>query len=184
MRGCLWFFVLFPALELWVLILVGKEIGALHTVALVFLSMFIGFGLLRLRGERVASRWSDDLSAGRTPAAPILDTLSMMAAGWLFVFPGFISDFIALLLLLPLTRRAVATLIIGRMKASGFTQTVYTRSMHSDEEGRVHWSSQTYQTPPQGKAASKDEAGQQLPRNQVVIDCTPEEPGKKSGPDQ
>ncbi len=171
MRFLPWCLLLFPALELWVLIQVGEQVGALATVALVILSTMAGLFLLRLRGARVASRLQSELSAGRLPSAAIMDTMCMAAAGWLFIFPGFVSDIIALLLLFPPTRALLAALIVARLQRGGFHGTVHTQRMYTDSEGRVHWSSETHHSP--SSSEGEDDAVQGRPRQQVVIDCEP-----------
>ncbi len=164
-----WCLLLFPALELWVLIQVGERIGALATVALVILSTLAGLALLRLRGARIASHFQAEMSAGRMPSASIMDTLCLMAAGWLFIFPGFVSDFIAVLLLIPFARRLLATLFFARLRKSGFAGTVHMQSMYTDSEGHAHWSSETRRASP--SATGEDKPVRDIPRQQIVIDC-------------
>ncbi len=177
-----WCFLLFPALELWVLIRVGSRIGALNTIGLVFLSAVAGLFLLRLRGARIASRFQAELSAGRIPAAPILDTVGLVAAGWLFIFPGFVSDVIALLLLVPLTRQLLAALFLSRLKASGFAQSVRMQTMYTDSDGRMRWSGTTNNAQESEPGTFDVDPVQEKPRRQVIIDCAPEDPKDGNGP--
>lgn len=166
-------FLFFPALELWVLIQVGKEIGALATVALVFLSVVIGLFLLRLRGLSVAKTMQADLAAGRIPANPLVDAFCLMIAGWLFIFPGFVSDVMALLLIVPGVRHLLLALFASRMKKRGFAaQATYFNATGSDSG--VTW---TYATggnnaqPARGSTPGSDEKR----GNAVIIDCEPGE---------
>lgn len=169
-------FLFFPALELWVLIQVGKEIGALATVALVFLSVVIGLFLLRLRGLSVARTMQADLAAGRLPANPLVDAFCLMIAGCLFIFPGFVSDVMALLLIVPGVRHLLLALFVSRMKKKGFAgQATYFNATGSDSG--VTW---TYAAggnnaePASGAAPGPYEKR----GNAVVIDC---EPGEIAG---
>ena len=124
-----WLILLFPALELWVLIKVGKEVGALATVALVILAMFVGLWLLRLRSARIAKNMQMELASGHIPSTPIVDTFCLMIAGWLFVFPGFVSDILAVLLLIPFVRKALFALLAAKLKTYGFqAQTMHFES--------------------------------------------------------
>ena len=166
-----WFILLFPALELWVLIQVGKEIGALATIGLVFFSVFIGFALLRLRGAQIAGGIQAELAAGRIPSGHILDTFCLMAAGWLFLFPGLISDATALLLLIPFVRKALFALIINRMKAGGFMAQGTQFTASSGKTGGMHWSYTTFGSAHQGGTCQPEEHRR---ANAVVIDCEPE----------
>jgi UPF0716 protein FxsA len=168
-------FLFFPALELWVLIQVGKEIGALATVALVFLSVIAGLFLLRLRGLSVAKTMQADLSAGRLPANPLVDAFCLMIAGWLFIFPDFISDAIALLLIIPGVRHLLLALFAARMKKQGFSaQTVHFNPAEGDSG--TTWTCTTYGDNAAGHAPSDpyEKRG-----NALIIDCEPEEPAQK-----
>ena len=171
-----WLILLFPALELWVLIQVGKEIGALATVGLVFLSCIVGITLLRLRGVHIARTMQMELAAGRIPSNPIIDTFCLMAAGCLFLFPGFVSDVIAVLLIIPGVRHLLLSLFVTKMRSQGFQgQTMHFASSSvdaSDGSGPVTWTCTTFGTgpqPPLGPSAERELRG-----NAVVIDCEPE----------
>lgn len=165
-----WLILLFPALELWVLIQVGKEIGALATVALVILSALVGLALLRLRGIHIARTMHAELAAGRLPSGQIADTFCLMIAGWLFVFPGFVSDILAVLLIIPGVRHILLSLAVAKMRSQGFqSQTVQFESSPG-ASGPATWTCTTYGTvsPDPGKDP------RELRGNAVVIDCEPE----------
>lgn len=168
--------LLFPALELWVLIQVGSRIGALSTIALVFLSIVAGLALLRVRGLHVAKTMRAELAEGRVPASPIIDTFCLMAAGCLFIFPGFVSDALALLLIIPGIRRPLGAIVTRSMQARGFQgQTVHFRAA-SGEAGPVRWTCTTYGTGGTGTPGSGGLFPDREKRgNAVVIDCEPED---------
>lgn len=163
--------LLFPALELWVLIQVGREIGALATVGLVICSIFIGLWLLRLRGLHIARTMQAELAAGKMPSGQIIDTFCLMIAGCLFIFPGFVSDALALLLIIPGFRHILLSFAAAKLRARGFqSQTVHFESS-SGEEGPVTWTCTTYggsAPPPHGREKPERRG------NAVVIDCEPE----------
>lgn len=168
--------LLFPALELWVLILVGKEIGALAAIALVALSTVAGLVLLRLRGLHIARGMQAELASGRIPSNPIADTFCLMAAGCLFLFPGFVSDALAVLLLIPFVRRALLAVFFSSLKAQGFqAQTV--RFDASGHGGGTTWTCSTFEAGSSGAFSREPrEWGESRePRGAaVVIDCEPE----------
>ena len=173
-----WFVLLFPALELWVLIQVGKEIGALATVGLVIVSVFVGFGLLRLRGVQIARTMQAELAAGRLPSGQIIDTFCLMIAGWLFIFPGFVSDALALLLIVPGVRQLLLSLAVSKLRAQGFQSQSMQFESSSDGSGPVTWTCTTYGSTSPPPPPLRD-AGHSEPRgNAVVIDCEPE-PGTR-----
>lgn len=166
-----WLLLLFPALELWVLIQVGKEIGALATVGLIICSIFIGLWLLRLRGLHIARTMQAELAAGKMPSGQIIDTFCLMVAGCLFIFPGFVSDALAVLLIIPGFRHILLSFAAAKLRARGFqSQTVHFQSS-SGEESPVTWTRTTYV----GSAPSFHGKGEPERRgNAVVIDCEPE----------
>jgi len=100
-------FVLFavvPVLELYVLITVGKLIGAWETVAVLLAVSSVGAWLVRHQGFAIYNRIQGELSAGRLPAAELLDGLLVLVGGVLLLTPGFITDIIGMLVLLPAGR--------------------------------------------------------------------------------
>ncbi len=98
-------FLLFPILELAVLISVGSAIGVLPTIALVILTSIFGGLMLRIAGITTAWRARERLARGEMPDQEVLQGLMMAVGGGLLLLPGFISDAIGILCLLPFTRR-------------------------------------------------------------------------------
>lgn len=172
-------FLFFPALELWVLIQVGKEIGALVTVALVFLSAVTGLFLLRFRGLSVVKNMQADLAAGKLPANPLVDAFCLMVAGWLFIFPGFVSDALALFLIIPGVRHLVLALFTAMMKKRGFaSRTVHFDSASGADSG-VTWTCTTFGGTPRTQTRNPHEKH----GNALIIDCEPEEKTGQNKPD-
>lgn len=177
-RYILWIFPLFFALELYVLVLVAAQVGALATIGLVLLSTAAGLFLLRLYGVSLAMKLQQSLMQGALPGASLFDGLCLMAAGWLFLLPGFVSDFIALLLLLPIVRRGMLALLAGYLKDKGGSgQTVHTRTGYMDEDGRMVWRETT--------TLSDDgqDSEQRRPGSTVIIDCDAEDVTKRDKKD-
>jgi UPF0716 protein FxsA len=107
MRLLLSAFILFPLLELALLIAVGSHIGVLATLLLVIASALAGGFLLRIAGPATAWRARARLLAGEPPEQEMLDGLLMALGGFLLLLPGFISDVLGVLCLLPFTRHAL-----------------------------------------------------------------------------
>jgi UPF0716 protein FxsA len=101
-----------------VIIKVGEAIGVLPTIALLILDGFLGAALLRHQGRAAWRRFNEALAAGRVPAREVFDGAMVIVGGAFLLAPGFITDVIGLLLLLPLTRkmfRGIATkMALGR----------------------------------------------------------------------
>jgi UPF0716 protein FxsA len=97
-------FVLWAAAELFVAIKVADAIGVLATVVLLVLSWPVGWWALRSRGRAAWRRLSASVSAGRSPGREVLDGALVLIGGLLLIVPGFISDVLGVLALLPPTR--------------------------------------------------------------------------------
>lgn len=109
------FFIAAPVLELWVLIQVGSEIGALATIALLVLAALAGLALVRYEGAATLLRATQRLNRGELPTREMGEGLLIGVAGLLLLLPGFISDAVALVLLVPLLRRWVLRRLTKRM---------------------------------------------------------------------
>ena len=97
-------FTLVPVIEIYLLIKVGSQIGALNTVLLVIATGFAGAYLARMQGLHTMYRVRASLDQGVTPTEELLDAMLIFAAGMVLLTPGFVTDALGLLLLIPETR--------------------------------------------------------------------------------
>jgi UPF0716 protein FxsA len=104
-------FTIVPIIEVWLLIKVGRVIGALPTVAILLAISMAGAWLARSQGFRVMVNLRDELAAGRIPAAQLLDGAMILTGGILLLTPGFFTDFIGLFFLIPFTRTVLKQLL-------------------------------------------------------------------------
>ena len=109
-------FVLVPATELYLLIEVGSEIGALSTIWLVILTALIGGWMVRQQGLAVMFRVREQLDRGEPPAIEMMEGVLLLLTGILLLLPGFITDTLGFLLLIPPLRR---WLILNWLKRRG-----------------------------------------------------------------
>lgn len=93
-----------PIVEIAIFIKVGQSIGLLPTLALIIGAAILGTFLLRAQGVSVLTQLRGNLSSGRMPARTIADAMMIGLAAVFLVIPGFLSDFVALLFLLPPVR--------------------------------------------------------------------------------
>jgi len=98
-------FITLPLLELYVLIHVGSDIGGLNTIALCLLTAFIGGMLIRWQGLMTLIDAQKRMATGDIPAEHAFHGILLALAGLLLFTPGFITDSIGFLLLLPPLRR-------------------------------------------------------------------------------
>ncbi len=109
------FFLLFiglPALEIFLMIKIGGQIGALNTIALIFLTAIIGIYISRLQGIQTLRSGMINLYQNKLPVYEILSGASIAVAALLLIVPGFFTDFVGFLLLIPFTRKIVFTLFV------------------------------------------------------------------------
>jgi UPF0716 protein FxsA len=110
-------FVVVPLLEIYLVIQVGQAIGAAWTVALLVLDSILGAVLLKREGAAAWRALRDALSSYRMPARELADGALVLVGGTLLLTPGFLSDVLGFLFILPFTRpvaRRVLTTLISR----------------------------------------------------------------------
>jgi UPF0716 protein FxsA len=106
-------FIGLPLIEIYFLIQVGSEIGAFSTILLSILTAVIGVWLVRYQGFGVLRRVRDLLDRGEVPAIEVMDGALILAAGLCLILPGFLTDSLGFLLLIPPLRRRLITHYIG-----------------------------------------------------------------------
>ena len=102
------FFILFiglPALEIFLLIKIGGQVGALNTVALIFLTAIIGIYFAKLQGIQTLKSGMVNLYQNKMPVYEMMSGASIAIAALLLIVPGFLTDLIGFLLLMPFTRK-------------------------------------------------------------------------------
>jgi UPF0716 protein FxsA len=118
-------FIVVPIAELAVIIQVGQGIGVLPTVGLLLLDSLLGSLLLRSQGRSVWRRFNEAMGTGRVPHREILDGVLVVFGGALLLTPGFLTDILGLLLLLPPTRAVARRVLVraaGRRVIVGMTR--------------------------------------------------------------
>jgi UPF0716 protein FxsA len=101
--------------EISVIIQVGQWIGFLNTVGLLLLVSLVGAWLVKRQGLGVMTRIREQRSAGRLPATEAFDGALIFVAGVLLVIPGFVTDALGLLLLVPPIRAVVRRFVSRRV---------------------------------------------------------------------
>jgi len=131
-------FLIIPIIEIYLLIKVGEIIGALPTIILVVLTAVIGAGLLRQQGLSTLARFQQNLSTGKLPAQELVEGILLAVGGALLMTPGFVTDTIGFLCLIPFSRKFIAATIIKNStmkmtsKMGGFTQGEAWQQNHAD----------------------------------------------------
>jgi len=131
MRAFLLLLLLFPVLELFVLVKVGMSIGFLATFLLVVAGSMLGVFVIRVAGLATAMSARESLARGELPAQQMMDGLMMTVGGGLLVLPGFISDVLGLICLMPFTRRLLANMVRQRAQDQAARQRAFAEDMHA-----------------------------------------------------
>ncbi len=100
-------FVVLPVLEIYILLKMGGYMGAAWTIFLVIATAFLGAWLAKLEGARTMYQLRLNLQQGIPPTDDILNAFLIFAAGLVFLTPGFITDFMGLLVLIPASRKVI-----------------------------------------------------------------------------
>jgi UPF0716 protein FxsA len=108
-------FIVVPIAELYVILQVGEAIGAVWTIALLAADSLLGSLLLRSQGRTVWRRFNSALAEGRMPHREVIDGVLIVFGGAFLITPGFLTDIIGLLLLIPPTRALIRRLAVRRL---------------------------------------------------------------------
>ena len=110
------FIIGLPALEIFIMIKIGAKIGALNTISLIFLSGIIGVYFARLQGLQTLKSGMISLYQNKMPVYELLSGASIGIAALLLITPGFLTDLIGLLFLVPFTRKIIFNIALKNKK--------------------------------------------------------------------
>ena len=120
------FFLLFigvSTLEIFLMIEIGGKIGVLNTISLIFLTAIIGIYFAKLQGIKTIKSGFLNLYQNRMPIYEMISGASIAIAALLLIVPGFFTDIIGLLLLLPFTRKILVNFYINKSKIKQHKET-------------------------------------------------------------
>jgi len=105
-------FLAIPIVEIYLLIQVGSIIGVFPTILMVVGTAVLGAFLLRQQGLSTLTRFQNNMAQGQLPAMEILEGIILLVGGALLMTPGFFTDTIGFLCLLPFSRRAIVHVLV------------------------------------------------------------------------
>lgn len=127
-----------PLAEIGAFIVIGREIGVLWTLAMVFVTAVIGSILLRVQGFGLINRIQSEMNDGRVPGREMVHGVMILIAGVLLLTPGFITDALGFLLFVPFVRDAGWSMIRNRVhvvSAGAFGQGADFRPRRKEDDG-------------------------------------------------
>ena len=152
------FVLLFLFLEIGLFVLAGKRTGSFAVLLWSLAAFLLGAWVVKAHGFSALQRMQPECAAGRAPMESLFSALFLFPAGIFLMLPGFLTDFLGLLLLIPPVRRETALRVSRRFAAPS--------------AGRFFFFLLRGGMPPQGSPA-RDVP----PRQTVILACTPEECG-------
>jgi UPF0716 protein FxsA len=141
--GLVALFIVVPLLELYVILRVGDWIGAVPTILLLAADSVLGSLLLRSQGRSVWRRFNEALAGGRVPHREVMDGVLVIFGGAFLITPGFLTDIVGLILLIPPTRALVRRMLVRRLgrrveiRARGRGDVEGTATEHDVPPGRL-----------------------------------------------
>ena len=118
MNTFLLFFIILPAFEIFLMIKIGGEIGALNTVMLIFITAIIGVYFAKLQGIKTLRSGLINVYQNEAPIYELMSGASIAFAALLLIIPGFLTDFIGFILLIPITRKFLLRAFIAKKRSN------------------------------------------------------------------
>ena len=112
-------FLVFPIVEIYVMLQVAHVIGVPETILLLIAISMAGAWLAKMAGLGVLNRLQRTVRAGKVPSAELVDGALVLFAAALMLAPGFVTDCLAIVLLVPTTRALVRGVVLRRIRAHG-----------------------------------------------------------------
>ena len=107
-------FIAVPLVELYAILQVGQAIGVLPTIGILVADSLLGAVLMRTQGRQAWRRFNLAVAGGRVPAREAIDGVLVVFGGALLLTPGFVTDVLGIVLLLPFTRPLVRRVLVRR----------------------------------------------------------------------
>ena len=134
MNPILLLIIIVPAIEIYLFIKIGGEIGALTTILLIFFTAILGVYYARYEGLNTLKAGFSQLSKNETPAYEVISGAVIAFAAVLLIVPGFATDIFGFLLIFPITRRLIFSKFLNKIKKKKYTKNNYIDGEFEDIE--------------------------------------------------
>ena len=122
MNTILLFLIGIPAIEIFVMIKIGQNVGAINTILLIFLTAVIGIYFAKLQGLSTLKAGGISMYKNEIPLFEMISGASIAFAACLLIFPGFITDTLGFFLLIPWTRKMIINSVLKKKNLNNKTE--------------------------------------------------------------
>ena len=139
MNSLLLIFILIPAVEIYLLIKIGGQIGAIITILLIFITAILGIYYAKYEGLNTLRNGFSQLSKNESPTYEVISGAAIAFAAILLIIPGFLTDFFGFLLIFPKSRKIIFQLFTRRFevkKNSDFIEGEY-KDIEEDDDRKI-----------------------------------------------
>jgi UPF0716 protein FxsA len=156
----LFLLVALPIAELAVLVQVASATSVLDTIGLLILVSIVGVWLAKRAGLGVIARMRETQAKGEVPSRELVDGGLILLAAGLLVLPGFITDVVGILLLLPPVRAGVRTLVLRRLRNSSNIVIAGGRGRGTTQGGVEVWDVESWEETPHRSSGEDGPVGE------------------------
>ena len=121
MKSLILLIIIIPLVEIFIMIKVGHVVGAFNTILLIAFTAFAGIYYARLEGLNTLKSGLNQLVKNEIPAYELMSGATIAIGALLLIFPGFLTDLIGLILIVPYTRKLLFRSTISKFKKENFT---------------------------------------------------------------
>tara|TARA_B100000900_G_scaffold83255_1_gene67271 strand:- start:3185 stop:3610 length:426 start_codon:yes stop_codon:yes gene_type:complete len=133
--------ILIPIIEIYLFIKVGSQIGALNTILLIFFTAFLGIYYAKYEGLNTVKSGFSQLVKNEVPAYEIISGAAIAIAAILLIIPGFATDVIGFLLIIPLTRKLILGKISRNINKENFKKNDFIegefKDIDEEDDGKI-----------------------------------------------
>ena len=134
MNTILLFLIGIPAIEIFVMIKIGQNIGAFNTILLIFITAFIGVYYAKYEGLNTIRSAFTQIIKNQTPAYEIISSAAIAFAAILLIIPGFATDLLGFLFIFPITRKLIFGNISNKFKKRNTKKNNFIEGEYEDIE--------------------------------------------------
>ena len=134
MNTAILFIIGIPAIEIYIMIKVGGIIGPLNTVLLIFLTAITGIYFAKMQGLNTIKSGFNLLVKNEIPIYEIISGAALAFAALLLIIPGFLTDIVGFLLILPITRKFFIKSVSSKFKKKGNEENIIEGNIEEENE--------------------------------------------------